>query len=198
MRFECRPLELHSKDRKSVVGYGVEWTEARVFVEWVYECIAKWLCVVAFGLFWSAIVFAPQFGANAFVPLAVGAAVATGFAYMFIRSSQTMPGKKQSMEFGKNGDIYASWDGQWTIEVADIRSVEAEQLKPTKPHEPQACTHGVRMITRRGRVLHVARDIAPDDAICLAVMLSEAIEAVKYVDQRPQPAKVNGTAAEVW
>lgn len=198
MRFECRPLEFYKRDGRTLTGYGVEWTEPRLFREWLNEFIGKLLLVAAFSLFWSAIVFGLQFGERAFVPLAFSAFVCLGLGLFLIRSSVNTRGQARSLEFYKDGRIHASWDGLWQIGVSDIRSVEAEQLKPTKTHEPQAYTHGVRMITRRGRVLHVAKDIAPDDAITVAVMLTEAIEAVKYADQRPAPARMNGMAAEVW
>jgi len=142
--------------------------------------------------------FGLKLGSQAFVPLAVLAGVCITLGVYLLRVSVRDRGKLQSLEFYKDGRINASWEGLWKIEVSDIRAVEQEQLRSPTQSELQHHTHGVRLITRRGRVLHVARNIEPDDAICLAVTLSEANEVVRYVDQRPQPARMNGVAAEVW
>ena len=198
MKFVCTPLEIYNRDRTAVVGYGVEWNEPRMFREGFLKFIGTTVFVVAAFAAYCAMYIGLKLGSQAFAPLAIAAAGLIALGVYLLRVSVRDRGKLQSLEFYKDGRINASWDGLWKLEVSDIRAVEQEQLRPPTQNELQHQTHGVRLITRRGRVLHVARNIEPDDAICLAVTMNEALEAVRYVDQRHQPAKVNGMAAEVW
>lgn len=198
MKYRCTPLELYNKNRTSVVGYGVEWNEPKLFVEAVMRFVAKALFLVAAFLAYCAFVFGMDVGAGASVPLMFGAGGCIALGVFILRLSKNGPGKLHAMEFHKDGRIHASWEGEWKILVADIRSVEVEQLSQPRQDALQNYTHGVRMLTRRGRVLHVARNIEPDHAIMIAVMMNDAIEAVRYADQKPAQTKTRGTAAEVW
>lgn len=198
MKFVCTPLEMYNKERTAVVGYGVEWNEPRQFREGLLRFIATTVFVVAAFAAYCAMYIGLKLGSQFFVPLAMVAAACIALGVYLLRVAVRDRGKLQSLEFYKDGRINSSWEGLWKIEVSDIRAVEQEQLRSPTQSELQHHTHGVRLITRRGRVLHVARNIEPDDAICLAVTMNEALEAVRYVDQRHQPARMNGVAAEVW
>jgi hypothetical protein len=198
MKYRCTPLELYNRDRTSVTGYGVEWNEPRLFVEALLRFFAKAIFLLAALLAYCAFVFGIDRGGGASVPLVLGAAASVALGVFMIKLAKNGRGKPQSMEFSKDGRIYVSWEGEWKIPVSGIRSVEVEQLSQPRQDALQNYTHGVRMVTRRGRVLHVARNVEPDHAIMISVMLNDAIEAVRYADQRPAPAKMNGVPAEVW
>lgn len=197
MIFECKPIELYKRDG-SISGFGVEWTEARTLTENSCQVFGKGLLTVAILLAGATVIGGLVGGSNAAVPLGVAAAVCFGLGAQNIRSAVNMPGKKQFIEFLKDGQVVTSRDGIWKTTVAEIGSIEAEQVRQKKSEDELPYTHGVRIITRRGRVVHVAKDIEPDDAITLAVMMSEAIEAVRYADQIKARVKPNGIAAEVW
>lgn len=196
MIFRAQQFELYKADGQTVCGIGVEWTEARTGVEGLLEFMAKGFVIVGLmagvgGLVASSAVSGPPAG------LAFAIAILFfGLFWVTARASVNMPGKVNWMEFHEDGRIAASWDRvEWKLRVEDIRNIEAEQLKQKKSDEDSPYTHGVRFITRRGKVVRVARNIEPDDAITLAVILSETIEALRY----PQiTASINGKEMAVW
>lgn len=198
MIFECHEFE-ETGPNGDMTGIGISWTEAKIMREKACDLIGR----AVFGL---ALLIGAAACAAAFVGaqpisfhLIIAAFSLLGMVWFMAHTEVHMPGKKKWIVFWRDGLISSSDEGTWRTKVEDLRSVEAEQLKQKKKDEDQPYTHGVRMITRRGRVLHLAKDLEPDDAITLAVMLSEAIEAVKYVDQKVFAKYANGHEQElVW
>lgn len=180
MIFRAQHFELYKANGHTVCGIGVEWTEARTFVEGVLEWLAKGFLFMSAITGVGALVAGNAASGPPAGPLAVAAIVLFGLFWGTMRASVNMPGKVNSIELYDDGRIWSSWQGEWQTRVQDIRNIESEQLKQKKTDEDSSYTHGVRMITRRGRVLRVATNIEPDDAITLAVLLSEAIEAVRF------------------
>jgi hypothetical protein len=196
MIFRAQQFELYKADGQTVCGIGVEWTEARTGIEGFLEFLATVFAIVGLmaglgGLVASSAVSGPPAG-----PVFAVAVLFFGLFWATMRASVNMPGQVNWMEFHEDGRITASWDKSvWKLRVEDIRNIEAEQLKQKTSDEDCPYTHGVRFITRRGKVLRVARNIEPDDAITLAVILSETIEALRY----PQiTASINGKEIAVW
>lgn len=176
-------------------GYRVEWTEARTAVEAVLEWFAKGFFMLGLLAVAIAVVAGLVAGERGFVPAGVLAVVMLGLGWSFVRASVNMPGKLNAIQLYEDGRIWSSWQGDWKTRIEDVRNVETEQLKQKKTDEDSSYTHGVRMVTRRGRVLRVATNIEPDDAITLAVLLSESMEAIRF----PQvTASINGKEMAVW
>lgn len=195
MIFRAQHFELYKADGHTVCGIGVEWTEARTFVEGVLWFFAKGFLFAGVFTFVGALVVGKSASGPPAGALAVAAILLFGLFWAAMRASVNLPGKVNSIEFHEDGRIWSSCQGEWKTRAEDIRSIESEQLKQKKTDEDSSYTHGVRMITRRGRVLRVATNIEPDDAIALAVQLSEAIEAVRY----PQgTATIGDQQAAVW
>jgi hypothetical protein len=198
MIFECHEFR-ETDSNGEMTGIGITWTEARTLREKACDLIGRSL--FAFALFvgaaacGTAVVGAHQISFH----LIIAAFSLLGMAWIVAHTEVHMPGKRKWIVFWRDGQISSSDEGTWRTKVEELKSVEAEQLKQKKKDEDQPYTHGVRMITRRGRVLHLAKDVEPDDALTLAVMLSEAIEAVKYVDHRVVAKYANGHEQElVW
>jgi hypothetical protein len=194
MIFECEEVQVTRADG-SLEATGVEWTEARVVVEAILCWIAKGLLMIGFVAGLVAPVAGITVGEKGFVPIAVlaGLALASGFGTAW--SSARTEGKRRRILFHADGSISSTQDGRWRTTTADIRSIESVQLHQKKKEDDFDYTHGVRIITRRGRVLRVANNIEPDDATTLAVLLSEAVEAVRY----PQAsASTSGQPVAVW
>lgn len=199
MIFECHEFQ-ETDNNGEMTGIGISWTEAKIIREKACDLIGRSL--FAFALFVGAAACgAAVVGARDIsFPLIVAAFSLLGLAWLVVQTEVHMTGKRKWIVFWRDGQISSSDEGTWRTRVEELKSVEAEQLKQKKKKdEDQPYTHGVRMITRRGRVLHLAKDVEPDDAITLAVMLSEAIEAVKYVDHRVVAQYANGHEQEfVW
>jgi hypothetical protein len=196
MIFECHEFE-ETGPNGEMTGIGISWTEAKIIREKACDFIGRAVFGLAL-LFGAAACFTAVVGARDIsFPLLIAAFSLLGMAWLVVQAEVHMPGKRKWIVFWRDGLISSSDEGTWRTKVEDLRSVEAEQLKQKKKDEDQPYTHGVRMITRRGRVLHLAKDVEPDDAITLAVMLSEAIEAVKYVDHRVFATYANGHEQEV-
>jgi uncharacterized membrane protein len=143
----------------------------------------------------AALVAGITVGEKGFVPIAVlaGLALASGLGTAW--SSARTAGKRRQILFHADGSISSTQDGRWRTTTADIRSIEAEQLTQKKTEDALPFTHGVRIITRRGRVLHIAKNLEPDDAAALAVVLNELWDAVRY--PRAMPSVGEGPVA-VW
>jgi hypothetical protein len=196
MIFHGELIKLYKSDGETLSGYGVEWTEARQFREKLLMALAVAFlmlgCLMAFATV-SAIDVPDRSVWKVFAPAAVGS---FGAFWLLRRTSARLRGRERCIEFSRDGRIWSSVDGLWKLQVADIRSIEAEQVKQNKSENETRYTHGVRMMTRRGRVLHVAKDLEPDDSITLAVLLSEALEATRTVNELRTESTFNG--AEVW
>lgn len=196
MIFRAQDFDLYRADGHTVCGTGVEWTEARTFVEGALVFMARAFLVIGLLCFVGALVAGKAVSGPPAGPFAVAALVFFGLFWATARGSARMPGKVNWMEFHRDGRITASWDQVvWKLRVEDIRNIESVQLHQKKKEEDSDYTHGVRIITRRGRVLRVANNIEPDDAITLAVLLSEAIESVRYSQVGASP---NGQPVAVW
>ncbi len=196
MIFHGELIKLYKSDGETLSGYGVEWTEARQFQERLLLAAAVLFLflsgLMAFGAMGS--IDAPDRSVwKVFATVAVAAFAAF---WLLRRISARLRGRERCIEFSRDGRIWSSVDGLWKLQVADIRSIEAEQVKQNKSENENRYTHGVRMLTRRGRVLHVAKDLEPDDSITLAVLLSEALEATRTVNEFRTESTFNG--AEVW
>lgn len=198
MIFECHEFQ-ETDNNGEMTGIGISWTEARTLREMACDLIGRGLIMLAL-LIGAVACFTAVVGARDIsFPLIVAAFSLLGLAWLVVDSEVHMPGKRKWIVFWRDGQISSSDEGTWRTRVEELKSVEAEQLKQKKKDEDQPYTHGVRMINRRGRVIHLAKDLEPDDAITLAVMLSEAIEAVKYVDHRVVAQYANGQEQElVW
>ncbi len=179
MIFDCREVQVAGKGGE-IDAVGVEWTEARKVVEGVLDWFAKGFFMIGLLAVAIAVVAGLVAGERGFVPAAALAAVMLGIGLGTIRTSANMAGKRRRVLFHADGSISSSEDGRWTTGWADIRNIESVQLHQRKSDEELPYTHGVRMISRRGRVLHFARNLAPDDAASLAVVLSEVLESVKH------------------
>ncbi len=195
MIFQGEIVELHKSDGETVCGYGVEWTEPRQFMEKLL-----WLVAVAFlivggftTLFAVAAMATP--GSTIRVPLAVMAVSSFGLFWMIGRAAVRLPGKPKVIEFHEDGRIWDSEDGEWKMRVDNIRSIEALEVKPKRKPEDSDYTHGVRLITRKGRIFRIAQNLEPDDSVTLAVLLNEAIEGVRYVPASTRSAQQQ---AMVW
>jgi len=177
-------------------GYRVEWTEARVFTERVLDWFAKTFLALSFFAVMAALFLLGASRADAWQLPLFGAVVLFGIGWGFARTSARLPGKVSWMEFYQDGRLTASWDPViWDMRIDHIRNIESEQLKQKKSDDDCPYTHGVRIVTRRGRVVRVANSIEPDDAITLAVLLSESIEDLRF----PQiTASINGKEMAVW
>lgn len=196
MIFECHEFE-ETGPNGEMTGIGISWTEAKIIREKACDLIGRAVFTVALFV-GAAACFTVVVGARDIsFPLLIAAFSLLGMAWLVVQAEVHMPGKKKWIVFWRDGLISSSDEGTWRTRVEDLRSVEAEQLKQKKKEEDQPYTHGVRMITRRGRVIHLAKDVEPDDAITLAVMLSEAIEAVKHVNHRVFATYANGHEQEV-
>lgn len=178
MIFRCTPLELFKRDGKTVSGYGVEWTEPRMLAERFCMAFAWLLLIFSVVAAWGAL---STFGrAGVFQVWAVVTCIAGGLCLFFFRRAADMAGKPQFIEFMKAGQVVTAREGLWKPQVADIRSIEVEQGKQKKGDEWLPYTHGVRIVTRHGGVVHVAKNLEPDNALTLAVVMTEAVEAVKF------------------
>ena len=194
MIFKAEQVELADASGNPC-GYRVEWTEARTAVEGVLEWFAKGFFMFGFFVGVVAVVVGLVSGADGFLSVAMIAVVLLGIGWGLVRASVNVPGKPNAIELYDDGRIWSSWQGDWKTRIEDVRNVETEQLTQKKTDEDSSYTHGVRMVTRRGRVLRVAANIEPDDAISLAVLLSESMEAIRF----PQvTASINGKEVAVW
>lgn len=196
MIFECHEFQ-ETGPNGEMTGIGISWTEAKIIREKACDLIGRAVFTVALFVGAAACFTAVVGARDVSFPLLIAAFSLLGMAWLVVQAEVHMPGKKKWIVFWRDGLISSSDEGTWRTKVEDLRSVEAEQLKQRKKDEDQPYTHGVRIINRRGRVIHLAKDVEPDDAITLAVMLSEAIEAVKYVDHRVFATYANGHEQEV-
>lgn len=196
MIFQGELVRLYKRDGKTPSGYAVEWTEARKFQEKLL--MASSVLFLILGLYIS--VFALGSidipGSRVWVILTGLAIASFGAFWKLRRSSACLPGKPKVIEFYHDGRIWDSKDGEWKMRIDNIRSIEAVELKPKRKPEDSNYTHGVRLVTRQGRICRIAQDLEPDDSVMLAVLLNEAIEGVRFADQASGRSVLNG--AEVW
>lgn len=179
MIFECNEIEVKD-DRGRIEARGIEWTEAST----VTETMVFWLAYAAFGFAMltgalaAAAVMMNKLDIALMLGIFTGGVVAAAYGLCWL--GWRVPAKRKQVIFSRSGEVTSSEHGLWSTKVQDLRSIEAEQLHQKKKEDDLPYTHGVRILTRRGRVIHLAKDLEPDDAITLAVMLSEAVEAVKF------------------
>lgn len=198
MIFRCTPLELFKADGKTVCGYGVEWSEPRKYAELSCLALGRLFVMASVISAWGTLVSIDRTigRKEALLVWGVVTLAAVGLCLFFYRRATTAKGKTQFIEFLNDGRIVSAREGLWKAQVADIRSIEAEQGKQNKQDDVLPYTHGVRMVLRHGRVVHVAKDLEPDAATMLAVMLTEAVDAVKFMPAASTGA--NPARAEVW
>lgn len=183
MIFECEEVE--GTDKRGVVrARGVEWTEARVWTEWMLISVAMLFFGVGLLGAIATVLGGLAVGGKFGVPAGMLTLAVFGAGYGLRHLQRTWEGKKANLLFSEEGWITSSWEKNWVTTVADIRSIEAVQLKPKEKDDVLEYTHGVRLIRRRGKPGILASNLQPDQAMELAVMLNEALEAVKYGPSR--------------
>jgi hypothetical protein len=177
MIFECESVRLVHDDG-TVEAVGVEWTEAKVLAEKASTWVIQALLMAGFG---GVLVTAVAWidGGTDFAMLSgFVTAGLLGAAVWSMWECVHMEGKRRQMLFHADGTVSTTKDGVWNTKSADIEYI---QLSQKKKDDDLPYTHGVRAISRRGRVIHVAKNLEPDDAAGLAVMLSAAQEAMRYI-----------------
>ena len=65
------------------------------------------------------------------------------------------------------------------VRHGEIANIEAEQVEAPKEEAAVNYTHGVRMIMRRGKVNHIAKNLEPDQAHEVAVRLTNALASLR-------------------
>jgi hypothetical protein len=179
MEFKCDRRVAKGPD--GTVGQLVEWREANTAAEWLLLGIGRLAFGGALMSLVSGAIFGLGYGPPAFILCAMLAAVLLAVAWMFVWIGWRVPGKRKWLLFGENGAIESYDAGLWKrTQVADIANVEWEQLKQKKEDDLLSYTHGVRITTRSGRVLRVAKNLEPDDATEVVVAISDAVEEVLY------------------
>ncbi len=194
MIFECESVHIVHDDG-TVEAVGVEWTEANVLAEQVSHWVIQGLLMAGFvGVLVTAVAW---IGGGTDFALLSGLITAglLGAAVWSMWECVHMEGKRQQMLFHADGTVSTTKDGVWNTRSADIANIEYVQLSQKKKDDDLPYTHGVRVISKRGRVIHVAKNLEPDDAAALAVMLSAAQEAMRYIPTftrgaREQPGMV--------
>lgn len=194
MIFECEEVHIVSDDG-TVEALGVEWTEAKVWAEQVSTWLVHGLLMLGFmGTLVTAVAWIA--GGTNFAQLAGLTTVGLlGAGLWTMWDCVHMEGKRQQMMFHADGTVSTTKDGVWNTRSADIGNIEYVQLSQKKKDEDLPYTHGVRVIARRGRVIHVAKNLESDDAAALAVMLTEARESMRYMPTIAQGAQ---QPAMVW
>ncbi|MFM9943036.1 MAG: hypothetical protein ACKVP7_26500 [Hyphomicrobiaceae bacterium] len=194
MNFECEDYEVIGDDSQSM-GRCVVWCEARVGLQTTVQAIGALSFIAAGMLATGGLIGRSAFGAEVCRDLIIAAAI-TGFVAMFAWAVYDyLPTLKKWIVFRHDGTIESSEEGGWKTTVADIANIECEEAR--RGPKGFRYTHGVRVITKRGRVLHIAKNLEPDDAAGLAVVMSESYGAVKYVDQRRTVGQT-GSPVMVW
>ncbi|MBL8884945.1 MAG: hypothetical protein JNL45_18040 [Hyphomicrobium sp.] len=181
MIFHGELIKLYKSDGETLCGYGVEWTEARPLQEKLLWVVAVAFLIVGGFTALMAVAAMATPGSPFRIPLAVMAASSFGLFWMIGRAAARLPGTPKVIEFHEDGRIWDSKDGEWKMRSDNIRSIEALEVKPKRKPEDSDYTHGVRLITRRGRIFRIAQNLEPDDSVTLAVLLNEAIEGTRYV-----------------
>lgn len=184
MQFEWDQFEERDSAGR-VTGYGITWTEARVWAEWL-------LSRIAWGAYWLALMvlvaglsLGLTHGSGVAVPMIVVAALLLGVATAFAWMTWRVPAAGHWIVFGRDGTIRTSKDGAWRTQVADIANIEWEELSKQKDETDLPYTHGVRFVTKRRRVLKVAKNLEAEDSGTLAYVLS-------LTKERAKVAGVNG------
>jgi hypothetical protein len=186
MNFECEMIEERDQ-HGDVIAVGAEWCEAREICEALSAKLGE-------GLYWLGC-FAGVCGAALGVAMRSGGVLAGTtvlagalilLAYGISQASWRIPGKRRSLLFYVDGDIVGSVRGKWKAKHGDIANIESEQLKRQKDEADLPYTHGVRIIMKNGRVMRIAQDLAPDDAVMVVTVLSQALMALRYDNGFPE------------
>lgn len=182
---ECETVEQRDEEG-NLVGIGVRWTEARVFVEGTIDRVGQFVCAIAllgipavlFGYAARLLPLEVVLGIVAFTAAVIGGLIVT---------SARMPGLPRELSFWRDGTCYAP-DGlrclAWRQDhlpwpVSDIDNIEVEQTVKPLPGKETVYDHGVRIIFRRGRIAHVAHRLEADDAHKLNALLIEALAELR-------------------
>jgi uncharacterized membrane protein len=194
MIFECESVHVVHDDG-TVEAVGVEWTEAKVLAEQVGSWVIQGLLMIGIvGVFVTAIAWLAG-GTDFALMSGLVTAGLLGAAVWSMWECVHMESKRRQMLFHADGTVSTTKDGVWNTRSADIANIEYVQLSQKKKDDDLPYTHGVRVISKRGRVIHVAKNLEPDDAAALAVMLSAAQEAMRYIPTVMQNAQQRGM---VW
>lgn len=196
MIFRAQQFELYKADGRTMCGIGVEWTEARTFLEGALRWLANAFFVLSVFVGYGAFALSGAAGAGGSALWLTAAILLAVLGWATMRASMNMAGRVRWMEFHQDGRVTASWDQTvWKLRVEDFRNIEAEQHKPNTTGNASEYTHGVRLITRHGKTFRLAHNMTADDARQLAVVLTDAIDSVRV---SPVRSTLNGQAAAVW
>lgn len=196
MIFQGEMVRLYKRDGKTVCGYGVEWTEARQFQEKLL--LASAVLFLFLGVYISVFALGSMdIPGSRMWMVFTGLAISSFAAFWKVRRiSACLRGTPKVIEFHEDGRIWDSSDGEWKLRVEHIRSIEAIETNPKRKPDDSNYTHGVRVVTRHGRIFRIAQNLEPDDSAMLSVLLNEAFDRVRYVAQGESRPALNG--ADVW
>lgn len=185
MIFACETVEQRDEEG-NLVGIGVRWTEARVFVEGVLDTVGQVLAIVVF----MTAVVAFMGTAIGKVPLDLSLGLLGGSVFIFfafIITSARLEGVPRELSFWRDGTCYAphglrclGWRQDclpWP--VSEIDNIEVEQTVKPVPGKETVYDHGVRIMVKRGRIAHVAHRLEADDAHKLCMLLIEALAELR-------------------
>lgn len=190
MEFECDDYDVEENGR--VIGRCVEWCEARPRMETLLRTVGGLLivasCMMGMGgwiawartgsLFWLAV-----------------AGLGLLLSWLCFDEARNLSGRWRRVILRKDGRIECDDAKLSADQVASIANIEAEPTDGTHWGTPYRA--GVRIVTRRGRAHHVARFLKQEDAAELAVVMSEAVNAVRYVDRSRKRQVNSGHQTEV-
>lgn len=191
MEFECDDYEV-ADERGRIVGRCVEWCEARPGRETLLRTIGGLLIVASSMLAMGGWIDWAHTGSLFWLGCAMLTVLLSYCCFDFARNTA---GRSRWVIFRKDGGIESEDAETWPDQVALIASIETEPTDGS--HYGLSYKAGVRLVTRRGRVRHVARFLKADDATGLAVVMNGAVEAVKYVDRKRQ-ATADQQREMVW
>lgn len=182
MRFSCEFVEEWNDD--TLEATGVRWTEPHKFIEGVLAMVGGLGLFVGLCELGGGILAVGRQGAGEIVLFGVAVtAVSLGVLWRAI----VFPGRAREIVFRRDGAMETPlglstgflWPGERWLSHLGIHSIEWEQVAVSNEKNYEVYTHGVIIFYQSGDVNHVAKNLMPDDARKLAVMLSQARKRLK-------------------
>lgn len=178
MRFSCEFVE-NWRDDDTLEAVGVRWTEPHKFIEGVLAMVG------GAGLMPG--IASLVGGALARSELVVFGVAVTVVSLAVLWWAIVFPGRAREIVFWRDGAMETPlglstgflWPGERWLSHLGIHSIELEQVVFSKENNWEVYTHGVIIFYLSGDVNHVAKNLMPDDARKLAVMLSQARKRLK-------------------
>lgn len=186
MRFHCEP-ELRRNSAGEILSAKVRWNEPQHVVEWALEGIGEALVYLGFIIIGVSLLAGVAFQMSAFIVAGViGAAASMALGYGLWRCIPKMRGYERALVFLRDGRMRAPL-GLSTGRLPNNESrhphtgvtAEAVPLVQSKAGETTRYTHGVRLYYRSGAINLVAQNLTEEDAHLLAVVLSQALAALR-------------------